>query len=80
MLRSALKLQKFAIVFFEEEEMYGVVATSSIFEGLAAPEQYVRLRWDRKNPNVRARVIKLGGKIIALHFLSENDIDNLTTC
>ena len=64
MLRSALKCSKYALVFFEEEGAFGVVTSSSIFDGLATPGQSVLLWWDRKHPSVRARVVKLGGKTI----------------
>ena len=39
MLRSALKCLKYATVFFEEEGAYGVVTTTSIFDGQADPDK-----------------------------------------
>ena len=68
MLRSALKLKRYALVLFEKEKVFSVVTTSSIIVGLAVPSQQVVICWDRKSPSVKAKIIKLGSKSVLLIF------------
>ena len=70
MLRSALRMKRYALVFFTEEIIHGVCPTSAIVVGLAAPGQDVIVWWDKKHPSTKARIVKLGGKTIILYFFS----------
>ena len=69
MLRTATKVSKYALVQFQEEDLHGVCTVGMIKVVLPAPGQDVIIWWDRKNPNVKGRIVKLGGKQISYIWL-----------
>ena len=62
MLRSAMKMAKYALVFFPKEDLHGVCTVGSIKVGLPAPGQEVVIWWDKKHPNEKAKIVQLSGK------------------
>ena len=58
---ASLQPKKFALFFFPLDNSLEPCKTSSIKEGEAREGKMVQLYWDRKNPNVPAKIIFLEG-------------------
>jgi hypothetical protein len=61
---ASLQPKKFSLCFFPLDNSLEPCKTSLIKEGSAREGKMVRLYWDKKNPDLPAKIIFLEGKIV----------------
>ena len=62
--RQQTKVHKYRLFYFPLDETVAQCATSKIIDGKGRIRlgNMVRIKWDRNNPNVPAKILKLAGK------------------
>ena len=55
-------MPKYFLLYFNDENNYGVCPVSYLKAGLAAEGQRVLVYWSKDFPNVEAKVVQLSGK------------------